>query len=561
VPVAASGTTFASSATYLPFGPLTGFTYGNGLKRAMSFDTPYGITENKLFNPPTNIARYSYSYDAAGNILGIQDAVDGTYSRTFAYDDLNRLTTANTGTSLWGTGSYAYDAMGNLTSRSLGTPPPPDPGGLSIPGRHVRSTTTVTGQVDRLSFTFVGTTPKISVVTANGLDHTVSYDNAGNETGYYVARTYSPRNLMNLVTDTSGEGPAHSISYGYDYRGVRVSRTESPTDAGSASRYYFYTPELQLLASTVDDSYNVWGQSAHIMSTPLVMNREVIWFNGAPVGEFGPPRTPDTTTELSRHRTFDTNTPANNVFYTFTDHLGTPLIQTDPTTAIVWRAEHEPYGNVYLMRKGSRTDQPLRFPGQEAAMPWEGAEENYNVFRWYRGGWGRYTQADPIALKGGTNLFRYANANPVREIDARGLKCSAQCPECPGGTWAFYGVNGGFLLSLGSLSYGLNVGIFDAVCTSSSKKCTYYVNCEQGFGIGFSININASVGAVFNAPCSDSISGVSFGATTNGYGGAGAAASGSVGSSGSVMVGGSAGLGAGGGSAFQVCQTAKISCN
>jgi len=378
--VAASGTTFASSAAYLPF------TYGSGLKRAMSYDTRYRITDNKLFNPPTNIARYSYSYDPVGNILGIQDAVDSTYSRTFAYDDLNRLTTANTGTSLWRTGSYAYDAMGNLTSRALGTPPVDDGTVLSVPGRHLRASTTVTGQVDRLSFTFLGTTPKISVVTANGLDHTLSYDGAGNETGYYVARTYSPRNLMNAVTDTSGEGPAHSISYGYDYRGVRVSRTESPTDAGSASRYYFYTPELQLLSSTVDDSNNVWGQSAQIMSAPLVMNREIIWFNGAPVGEFGPPRTPDATVPLSLHRTFDTNIPANNLFYTFTDHLGTPLIQTDPTTAIVWRAEHEPYGNVYLMRKGSRTDQPLRFPGQEAAMTWEGAEENYNVFRWYRAG-------------------------------------------------------------------------------------------------------------------------------------------------------------------------------
>jgi hypothetical protein len=124
--VAASGTTFATSAAYLPFGPLTGFTYGNGLKRAMSYDTRYRITDNKLFLPPNNIARYSYSYDPAGNITGIQDSIDATYSRTFAYDDLNRLVTGNTGTSLWGTGSYAYDAMGNLTSRSLGTPPVDD---------------------------------------------------------------------------------------------------------------------------------------------------------------------------------------------------------------------------------------------------------------------------------------------------------------------------------------------------------------------------------------------------------------------------------------------------
>ena len=293
----------------------------------------------------------------------------------------------------------------------------------------------------------------ISFVTSNGLDHTVSYDNAGNETGYFATRSYSPRNLMNAVIDTAGEGTAHQINYGYDYRGIRVSRTESPTDSGSASRYYFYTPELQLLASTVDDSNNVWSQSTHhILSSPLSMNREIVWFNGAPVAEIGPPRTPDPDplTTLSHHRTLDTGT-ATNTFYTFTDHLGTPLMQTDTTGAIVWRAEHEPYGNVYLMRKGARTDQPLRFPGQELAMTWEGTEENYNVFRWYQGGWGRYTQPDPLGIGGrgvdlpggdrrrfslrifeasrsrsgngasAQTLFAYADNEPLRRVDPLGL--------------------------------------------------------------------------------------------------------------------------------------------
>ena len=376
-----------------------------------------------------------------------------------ADDDLNRLVTANTGTSLWGNGSYAYDAMGNLTSRSLGVPPVDDGTVRSLPGRHLRASTSVTGQVDRLSFTFQGTTPKISVVTSNGLDHTLGYDAAGNETGYFASRAYSSRNLMTTVTDTSAEGPAHQITYGYDYRGVRVSRTETPTDAGSAKRYFFYTPELQLLSSTVDDSNNVWGQSAHIMAAPLTMNREVVWFAGQPVAEYGPPRTADSVTPLSAHHTSDTNTPANNLFYTFTDHLGTPLLQTDPSTAIVWRAEHEPYGNIYLMRKGSRADQPLRFPGQEAAMTWEGTEENYNVFRWYRAGWGRYTQADPLDVDAFTPVrerqrtaravYEYATGNPPRFIDDKGLKPS--CPvcgvDCASGDWVGVGTfaSGGIL--------------------------------------------------------------------------------------------------------------------
>jgi RHS repeat-associated protein len=72
------------------------------------------------------------------------------------------------------------------------------------------------------------------------------------------------------------------------------------------------------------------------------------------------------------------------------------------------------------MRKGSRADQPLRFPGQEAAMTWEGAEDNYNVFRWYSAGWGRYSQADPPAL-GDQNTYAYVEERPTRSTDPYGL--------------------------------------------------------------------------------------------------------------------------------------------
>src|SRR5437762_11838280 len=139
-------------------------------------------------------------------------------------------------------------------------------------------------------------------------------------------------------------------------------------------------------------------KSAHIASAPLAANRDIIWFAGTPVADIGPPRTSDVTVLLT-HRPLAITLATTNTYWTFADHLGTPVMQMDATTAIVWRAEHEPYGNIWKMRTGARPDQPLRFPGQELAMTWEGGEENYNIFRWYRAGWGRYTQADPLALK------------------------------------------------------------------------------------------------------------------------------------------------------------------
>jgi RHS repeat-associated protein len=67
----------------------------------------------------------------------------------------------------------------------------------------------------------------------------------------------------------------------------------------------------------------------------------------------------------------------------------------------------------------------LRFPGQEAEQLGTGAngvtERSYNVHRWYRAGWGRYTQADPIGLAGGLALYSYAAGAPGSLVDPLGL--------------------------------------------------------------------------------------------------------------------------------------------
>jgi uncharacterized protein RhaS with RHS repeats len=46
---------------------------------------------------------------------------------------------------------------------------------------------------------------------------------------------------------------------------------------------------------------------------------------------------------------------------------------------------------------------------------------SYNIFRWYRAAWGRYTQADPIGLQAGVNLYGYVEGNPINREDPLGL--------------------------------------------------------------------------------------------------------------------------------------------
>jgi RHS repeat-associated protein len=198
--------------------------------------------------------------------------------------------------------------------------------------------------------------------------------------------------------------PTHRVDYQYDGRGIRVGRTEQPSGYPqlTASREYIYSPELQLLSISRDDNPNIWGKRV-VTNAVFTPKLDFFWLAGIPVAQF------DAESSVLR--------------YTHTDHLGTPIAQTDATGAFVWLADYEPYGNIYQTRIGSPADQLLRFPGQERATTWEGTEENYNIFRWYRSGWGRYTQADPIrpSEKRPVSFFDYALDNPIRNIDSTGL--------------------------------------------------------------------------------------------------------------------------------------------
>ncbi|MGN6187012.1 MAG: DUF6531 domain-containing protein, partial [Thermoanaerobaculia bacterium] len=169
-----------TAATYLPFGPPTSLTFGNGTVQTMAYDNRYRMAQNRLTSAGTPMAQYDYSYDSAGNVIGIADGLDSSYNRTFAYDDLNRLVTANTGTSLWLTGSYSYDAMGNMLALRLGEiRRPPEPGDQTRLRPRTDVTTLPLGRVS--TFTYQGSTPKLASVTTNDLEHSVSYDSAGNE--------------------------------------------------------------------------------------------------------------------------------------------------------------------------------------------------------------------------------------------------------------------------------------------------------------------------------------------------------------------------------------------
>jgi RHS repeat-associated protein len=398
---ASDGTPLVSSASYLPFGPVTSMAYGNGTTKTMQYDARYRVTENKLTTPVSVIADYLYQEDPAGDIAQIHDAKNAAYNRDFGYDDINRLTTANSGTSLWGAGTYQYDAMGNITSLHIGS--------------------------RALSFAYVGSTPKIQSVSGSE-PASVSYDNAGNDV---TAGRYSVRNLLDHIGNSDPRmEPGPSVDYFYDGRGVRImtSLTGIPPWGGTQTRRSVYSPELHLLSQSAWSGENGElgervGTTSNLatgtrlrragLTRPGVRPATAITIGGSSVGTdyvwFGDQPVAQAFTDSSQP-----------IRYTFTDHLGTPILQTDATASIVWRAEYEPYGSVYTYRAGDAADpQALRLPGQE--MPESLNTAGYNIFRWYRAEWGRYTQADPMSIGGGINVYGYVEQNPITGADSLGL--------------------------------------------------------------------------------------------------------------------------------------------
>jgi RHS repeat-associated protein len=255
--------------------------------------------------------------------------------------------------------------------------------------------------------------------------------------------------------------------------GQRLIEAQSVTPPRRVS---LYTPELQLMTETA------------MTTTPMPpIEYEYIWLAGQPLAQI--------------------TTATSEVAYYFNDHLGTPILQTSSTAAVVWRVEREPYGQTFTHRVGADRHQPLAFPGQE-----EEGELSYSVFRWYRAGWGRYTQGDPIgAMEFGyppqprpgkqesahNHLYGYAGSNPILFKDPLGLqKCkSGNCDDCPSGYWTVTEVA---VTAFGI--YGKRWGTATYRCLGSPRTCRFSFSCET-VGGGSEIGVGASGGYVGGKDC------------------------------------------------------------
>ena len=362
VPVAGSGPT---PITHLPFGPVASMSFANGIARTTTYDPDYRLT-NLTDSGTATVQNLTYGYDANNNVTGITDAVNAANSQTLGpYDNLDRLKGANSGAGGYGSLSWTYDGNGNRQTE-------------------INNGTTST----------YGYTSNTNILTSVSADsYTFGYNGAGANT-----------------TVTQSGSPA--LTFGASQQEQLASVTASGTPPMTVATYtYDGNQDRALKSATVATAFK-FGQAGQLLeeNNTVGQTTDYVYLDpSSPVDAFYPVAMIGLTTSGG--------TTTETTYYMHADRIGTPQYVTDDSQTVQWTATYLPFGETGTIT-GSIT-QNLRLPGQyydsETGLYNNGARTFSPIT-------GRYVQSDPIGLASGTtNSYAYANNNPFRWTDTRGL--------------------------------------------------------------------------------------------------------------------------------------------
>jgi YD repeat-containing protein len=103
-----------TGASYHPFGPVAGWTYGNGRQMTRTLDLDYRPAT--IHDGGTAGLSVGFTYDEVGNLVELTQAGGSLPQVGFGYDALGRLTQFKDGPTGTPIDTYSYDKTGNRTS-------------------------------------------------------------------------------------------------------------------------------------------------------------------------------------------------------------------------------------------------------------------------------------------------------------------------------------------------------------------------------------------------------------------------------------------------------------
>lgn len=434
-------TPVASSLAYKPFGPRTQLTFGNGLPDVRTYGTRYQLGTWTLGSSPTFTLNYSHSFNDDLDLFTRTDNNSAANNRTFAYDEAHRLKAA---AGPWGSGtacggvSYTYDRNGNR--QCVGEVSP------------------------ATNYTYVPNTNQLTSTNDGVNIATFAHDNNGNITsdsahtyGYSQADRLASIDAGATATYTyDGDGRRASktlfglkVLYFYDSTGKLLTETTGIPGSGTDYLYLDHVPlgrvdwsvnefDLGNVLRVNKNASNArldWSLVAPDAQTYAVRRKQVVnpndrTFNGnAIIARFSDGTRIYDDPVLGDANRYDyrvlRQVVAEALFFYHADHLGTPIAMTHGTSAaVVWRAEHRPFGSLHSLPVGVVTNN-LRFSGQYFDSE-TGLHQNWH--RDYSPITARYYQSDPLGLESGDfATYVYAASNPISVDDPQGLVASICC--------------------------------------------------------------------------------------------------------------------------------------
>ena len=371
----------------------------------------------------------SYGYDAAGRITSL------TQNLYLPGDtDPTHSTIANANT----TWSAGYDAMGRLTSfnatgNTAGF-------GYDANGNRSSSTRALNGQTTNRTYTVGSSSNRLTgfTQTINGASSTsVTYGyNANGDMLSDGLRSYTYDAERRLAAATTGATDVSPTTrYAHNALGQRVFKTEPLYPPGQGDE-----GDPGFMASLMAFFRQLWSPTtataeqlgyAYIYDEQGTLIAEVGSGGTASAGQSQYIYLPTGNGPMPIAAVIDGVTYAIH-----SDHLNTPRKLSNADGQAVWQWGYSAFGEdkptIARYRFGNTESTPnpgttgiaevkfnLRYPGQYSD---DESGLFYNYFRSYDNRTGRYTQSDPIGLKGGWNRFGYVEADPLRRTDPTGLQ-------------------------------------------------------------------------------------------------------------------------------------------
>ena len=346
---------------------------------------------------------YNLSYDRSGNITNILTEVknSSSYTKTYGYDALSRLTAAGNVANSGDNYAYTYDGRNNITGSTVTN------NGATT---QTKSYTYATDDIDRLaSFshsTAAGTVTRNYTCDSIGNPTAITETNSADNSTRNVALTWTQGKLLNSVSDNAGL----SNTYTYDADGNVAKKVVAD---GSYVVYHYSDGSLEY-----EEHFNATGTLQEVLKYSYDADGNVEYL-------------------LYKNDNFSTAT-AYDLYYYVRNATGdvTDLFQvreqSGSGTTVVNRLaahyEYDPYGNILSINKYNNDPigdiNPIRYKDYyyDLQTGW------YQLgSRFYDSEVGRFLNADDVSLLMNTdsgvvdkNLYAYCDGNPVMRKDDGG---------------------------------------------------------------------------------------------------------------------------------------------